>query len=110
MLRRRGAEVGFGLRREGRLLEDGGGGGIFEEILRSSTGVGGVLRTGDMTPATLPLRCSMRAFCFCFTVIMDLTCSIALGLSRWMVKPMTTGEMGVEAGCSGCGLTSMRRG
>lgn len=102
----------FGLRREGRALEDeGGGGGIFEEeMLRSSTGVGGVLPTGDMRPTTLPLRCSMRAFCFCFTEIIDLTCSIALGLSRWMVNPMTTGEMGVEAGCSGCGLTSMRSG
>jgi hypothetical protein len=69
-----------------------------------------VLATGDMRPATLPLRCSMRAFCFCFTVIMDLTCSIALGLSRWILNPMTTGEIGVEAGWSGFGLTSMRRG
>ena len=112
MLSRRTPVAVFGLRREERLLEDGaaGGGGIFEEVLRSSTGVGGVLATGDMRPATLPLRCSIIAFCFCFTVIMDLTCSIALGLSRWTLKPMTTGEMGVEAGSSGFGLTSMRRG
>ena len=83
MLRRRVAVPLFGLRREVRLFELEGGGWIFEEeLLRSSTGVGGVFPTGDMRLATLPLRCSMRAFCFCFTVIMDLTCSIALGLSR----------------------------
>lgn len=51
---------------------------------------------GELAPATLPLRCCIRAFCFCFTVIMDRTCSIAEGLSRLIVKPMTTGEMGVE--------------
>jgi len=105
-LRRRAPVPVFGLRREVRLLE----GGIFE-LLRSSTGVGGAFPTGEMRPATLPLRCSMRAFCFCFTEIIDLTCSIAFGLSRCIVKPMTTGEMGVEAGCSGLVvLTSMRRG
>lgn len=48
---------------------------------------------GVTMPAVLPLRCSIRAFCFCFTEIMERTCSRAAGSSRMMVKPMTTGEM-----------------
>lgn len=49
----------------------------------------------DITPATLPLLCSIRAFCFCLTDSMDRTCSIAAGSSRLSVKPITTGETGV---------------
>lgn len=48
---------------------------------------------GGRTPAVLPRRCSMSACCCCFRLIMDLTCSIALGSSSGMVKPITTGEM-----------------
>lgn len=49
-------------------------------------------------PTTEPLRCSMRAFCFCLTLIILRTVSMAPGLLPWIVKPMTTGEMGVEPG------------
>ena len=45
------------------------------------------------TPAVLPRRCSMSSCCCCFRLIMDLTCSMALGSSSGMVKPITTGEM-----------------
>ena len=44
-------------------------------------------------PAALPLRCSIRACCCCFRLIMDRTCSRAFGSSPRMVKPMTTGEI-----------------
>ena len=50
----------------------------------------------ERMPATLPLRCSIRAFCFCLTESMERTCSRAAGSSRWIERPMTTGEMGVE--------------
>lgn len=43
-------------------------------------------------PATLPRRCSISAFCFCLTVSMDRTCSMAAS-SRPMVKPITAGDM-----------------
>lgn len=47
-------------------------------------------------PAALPLLCSINAFCFCFTANIARTCSNAEGSSRWIVKPITTGEIGVE--------------
>lgn len=47
-------------------------------------------------PAALPLLCSISAFCFCFTASIARTCSNAVGSCRWIVKPITTGEMGVE--------------
>jgi hypothetical protein len=78
----------LGLRREGRDCFDGGAGlgrvGLVVTVL------------GDMTPTTLPLRCSMRAFCCCLTVKADFTCSNAFGLSLLIVNPITTGEIGVE--------------
>lgn len=91
-------------------MRTGTEGGFEVEEMRSSTGAGeGLLAVmlGDMTPATLPLRCSMRAFCFCFTVIIDLTCSTADGLSLCIVNPMTTGEIGVELVWSAGALTSV---
>lgn len=46
-----------------------------------------------MIPTVLPLLCSMRACCCCLRPIIDLTCSIALGSSSGMEKPITTGDM-----------------
>lgn len=102
----------FGLRREER------GGSVVLEVgadMRSSDGGGGggfVLEIveGGAPPATLPRRCSIKAFCFCLTEIIDLTCSIALGLSGLIVKPMTAGEIGVEFVWSTTGLTSVLSG
>ena len=45
-------------------------------------------------PAALPRRLSIIAFCCCLTASIARTCSTACG-SRWIVKPMTTGEIGV---------------
>ena len=56
-------------------------------MLTSGGAVGGAL------PTMLPLRCSIRACCCCFRLIMDLTCSNAFGSSPRIVKPITTGEM-----------------
>jgi hypothetical protein len=101
----------FGLRCEVQLLKGGarGGGGIFEEILRSSTGVGGVLATGDIRPATLPLCCSKSLLLLFYgdhgSHLFHCIEVIALNF-----KTHDLGDMGVEAGCSGFGLTSMRRG
>jgi hypothetical protein len=69
--------------------------------MRSSEGGGFVL----LGPA-VPRRCSMRAFCFCLTESIDLTCSMAVGLSRLIVTPITTGEMGVELVCSASSVSS----
>lgn len=85
---------GFGLRRP--VLA----GLVEEEACRSSPGgrtltmltSGGAVAGGRM-PAVLPRRCSMRACCCCLMLIMDRTCSRALGSSSRIVKPMTTGEM-----------------
>lgn len=88
-------EVRFGLRRANLAAfvvfedDDGGSsaGGITLTILTSGGAVWGAF------PATLPLRCSIRACCCCFRLIMDLTCSKAFGSSPRIVKPITTGEM-----------------
>lgn len=106
--------MGLGLRRIDRAGADALGVEALFERSSTDTDGGGFPgpAMGVTTPATLPLRCSMRAFCFCFTLIIDRTCSIAFGLSRPIVNPMTTGEMGVvfegSAGTrtsvlSGCG-------
>ena len=51
-----------------------------------------------MTPTldTLPRQRPTTAFCFCLTNSIERTCSIAVGSSRCIVKPITTGEIGVE--------------
>lgn len=48
---------------------------------------------GGRSPVVLPLLCSIKACCCCLRFIMDLTCSIALGSSSGIVKPITTGEI-----------------
>ena len=45
---------------------------------------------------TLPRQRSTTAFCFCLTNSIARTCSIAVRSSRCIVKPITTGEIGVE--------------
>ena len=56
------------------------------------------LRHPSMTPMldTLPRRRLTTAFCFCLTNSIERTCSIAVGSSRCIVKPITTVEIGVE--------------
>lgn len=44
-------------------------------------------------PAALSLRCSIRACCCCFKLIIDRTCSNAFGSSPRIVNPITTGDM-----------------
>lgn len=68
---------------------------------------GAVMRSSDVEVRPVPRRCSMRAFCFCLTVSMDLTCSM---LSRLIARPITTGEMGVELVWSATGRRSVSRG
>ena len=55
-------------------------------------------RSPSETPTldTLPRRRSTTAFCFCLTNSIERTCSIAVGSSRCIVKPITTGEISVE--------------
>ena len=52
----------------------------------------------SVTPTldTLPRRRLTMAFCFCLTNIIKRTCSIAVGSSRCIVKPITTVEIGVK--------------
>jgi len=82
-------EPELGLRRTGRAIVGG-----LAAVFRSS--VRALADPVETIPATLPLRCSINSFCFCFTVSMDRTCSIAAGSSRMMLNPMTTGDIGVE--------------
>lgn len=69
--------------------------------------VGVVVTIGLVKPAVELRLCSINAFCWSFTLIMDLTCSIAAESSRARLKPMTTGEIGVLASDEGGRLTSV---
>ena len=53
-------------------------------------------RRPSVTPTldTLPRLLSIKAFCFCLTDSIARTCSIAVGSSRCIEKPFTTGEIG----------------
>ena len=53
---------------------------------------------------TLPRRLSIKAFCFRSTDSIARACSIAVGSSRCIVKPITTGEIGVEEPVCSSGL------
>ena len=66
--------------------------------LRPSSGPAVEPRSPSVTPTldALLRRRSTTAFCFCLTNSIARTCSIADGSSRCIVKPITTGEIGVE--------------
>ena len=87
--------------------------------LRPSSGPAVEPRSPSVTPTldTHPRCRSITAFSFCLTDSIARTCSIAVGSSRCIVKPITTGEIGVEepvctSGCvyvSGCGQASCQQ-
>ena len=66
--------------------------------LRPSSGAAVELRSPSVTPTldTHPRWRSITAFCFCLTDSIARTCSIAVGSSRCIEKPITTGEIGVD--------------
>ena len=68
-------------------------------------------RRPSVTPTldTLPRRLSIKAFCFCLTDNIACTCSIAVGSSRCIVKPIATGEIGVEEPVCTSGLCAEKR-
>lgn len=62
-----------------------------------TSGGGGGEEAEEERAESEPRRCSMRAFWLCLMESMERTCSRAFGSSLARVKPMTTGEIGVEA-------------
>ena len=75
--------------------------------LRPSSGPAVEPRSPSVTPTldTHPRRRSTTAFCFCLTDSIARTCSIAVGSSRCIVKPITTGEIGVKEPVCTSGLS-----